>query len=430
MAYLEKLSSSFSKLTLPLQPSLKVLRKLMSQAILQNIYVYPIKSSAGIELSNSWVEELGLACDRRFVVATDKGEFITARTQPSLCLIQANLTTKGIVITAPDMPALVIEYQQLSQNYIAVTVWQDIINAQQCNNNINQWFTRYLKQPCQLLFFGADSQRFVKNKNSQVGFADGYPLLLISQASLDNLNNRYKPETKNISMAQFRPNIVVNNCEAFAEDTWQHIRIGEVEFEITKPCTRCVFTTVNPETGEKNPQQEPLKTLKDFRQLANGDILFGQNVVALNQGQIKQGDQVEIIKRQTAPIFSFSNKSSVNTPASDIKSPLEKDIVLSTKTSKPVLTFSSFNKTITGNNTQTLLEQGEDAGLILPYSCRAGMCGSCKVMLEQGDVEQTCQDGLSDQEQQQGYILSCCCIPLTDVVISHPARQRRQINED
>ena len=402
----------------------------MSQATLQNINIYPIKSSAGIELSNSWVEELGLACDRRFVIATDNGEFITARTHPNLCLIQANLTAKGIMITAPDMPALVIEYQQLSQKYIAVTVWQDTINAQQCNSNINQWFTRYLKQPCQLLFFGADSQRFVKNKNSQVGFADGYPLLLISQASLDNLNSRYKPETYKISMAQFRPNIVVNNCEAFAEDTWQHIRIGEVEFEITKPCTRCVFTTVNPETGEKSPQQEPLKTLKNFRQLANGDILFGQNLVALNQGQIKQGDQVEVIKRQTAPTFTLSNKSSVNPTSNDIKPTLEKETVLSTKTSKPVLTFSSFNKTITGNNTQTLLEQGEDAGLILPYSCRAGMCGSCKVMLEQGEVEQTCQDGLSDQEQQQGYILSCCCTPLTDVVISHPARQRRHIADD
>lgn len=394
----------------------------MSQAILQNIYIYPIKSSAGIELSNSWVEELGLACDRRFVVATDQGEFITARTQPSLCLIQASITATGIIITAPDMPALTIEYQQLSQHYTTVNVWKDTIHAQQCKAIINQWFTRYLKQPCQLLFFGADSQRFVKNKNSQVGFADGYPLLLTSQASLDSVNSRLTLDNAAIAMTQFRPNIVVNNCEAFAEDTWQHIRIGEVEFEITKPCTRCIFTTVNPETGEKHLKQEPLKTLKSYRQLANGDVLFGQNVIALNQGQIKQGDQVEIIKRQTAPSFTISYKSTANITINDTKNPSKKDLVLSEKTSKPVLTFSSFNKTITGNTTQTLLEQGEDAGLILPYSCRAGMCGSCKVMLEQGEVEQICQDGLSDDEQQQGYILSCSCTPLTDVVISHPAR--------
>jgi uncharacterized protein YcbX/ferredoxin len=402
----------------------------MSQAILQNIYVYPIKSSAGIELSNSWVEEHGLAFDRRFVVASEQGEFFTARTQPSLCLIQANLTSTGIIITAPDMPTLLIDYRQLSQHYVAVNIWQDTINAQQCRDNINQWFSRYLNQPCQLLFFGADSQRFVKNKSSQVGFADGYPLLLISQASLDSLNDQYKPNTNPISMAQFRPNIVVNNCDAFAEDTWQHIRIGEVEFEITKPCTRCIFTTINPETAEKHAQQEPLKTLKHYRQLANGDILFGQNLVALNQGQIKRGDKVEVLNTQASPIFNIKNKLTNNSSDKEATTSANQETNLSVKTSKPVLTFSSFNKTITGNNIQTLLEQGEDAGLILPYSCRAGMCGSCKVKLEQGEVEQICQDGLSDEEQQQGYVLSCSCTPLTDVVISHPQRQRRHISED
>lgn len=400
----------------------------MNSPILQNINVYPIKSSAGIELSNSWVEELGLAFDRRFVVASPEGEFFTARTQPTLCLIQANLTATGMVITAPNMPALTIEYHKLSPNYVAVRVWNDTINAQQCLENINQWFSRYLEQPCQLLFFGADSQRFVKNKSSQVGFADGYPLLLISQASLDSLNSQYSSDTPTIAMAQFRPNIVVNNCDAFAEDTWQHIRIGEVEFEITKPCTRCIFTTINPQTSEQHRQQEPLKTLKNFRQVANGDILFGQNLLALNQGQIKRGDSVEVLKHQVAPVFSFSTKSSKNNTNSDTNMLQNQPEIV--KKNKPILTFSSFNKTITGNNQQTLLEQGEDAGLILPYSCRAGMCGSCKVKLEQGEVEQLCQDGLSDEEQQQGYILSCSCTPLTDVIISHPVIKRRPIGED
>lgn len=400
----------------------------MNSPILQNINVYPIKSSAGIELSNSWVEELGLAFDRRFVVASPEGEFFTARTQPTLCLIQANLTATGMVITAPNMPALTIEYHKLSPNYVAVRVWNDTINAQQCLENINQWFSRYLEQPCQLLFFGADSQRFVKNKSSQVGFADGYPLLLISQASLDSLNSQYSADTPTIAMAQFRPNIVVNNCDAFAEDTWQHIRIGEVEFEITKPCTRCIFTTINPQTSEQHRQQEPLKTLKNFRQVANGDILFGQNLLALNQGQIKRGDSVEVLKHQVAPVFSFSTKSSKNNTNSDTNMLQNQPEIV--KKNKPILTFSSFNKTITGNNQQTLLEQGEDAGLILPYSCRAGMCGSCKVKLEQGEVEQLCQDGLSDEEQQQGYILSCSCTPLTDVIISHPVIKRRPIGED
>ncbi len=397
----------------------------MSQPTLQSIHVYPIKSSAGIELSTSWVEELGLAFDRRFVITNLNGEFITARTQPSLCLIQASLTATGLIVTAPNMPLLVIDYSELCPSYIDARVWDDTINAQQCGENINHWFSRYLQQPCQLLFFGTESQRLVKNKDSQVGFADGYPLLLISQASLDNLNSQYKANSTTITMAQFRPNIVVNNCAAFAEDTWQHIRIGTVEFEITKPCSRCIFTTVNPDNAKNHPQQEPLTTLKNFRQVANGDILFGQNLVALNQGQIKQGDTVEVLKTQSPP--TFNPKAFISSLPEVNKANSEVDAL---PTSKPKLTFSSFNKTISGNNRDTLLEQGEDAGLILPYSCRAGMCGSCKVKLEQGEVEQHCQDGLSEEEQKQGYILSCSCTPLTDVIISHPERKRRNLNDD
>lgn len=398
----------------------------MSKAILQNINVYPIKSSAGIELSSSWVEELGLAFDRRFVVADLNGEFFTARTQPRLCLIQANLTASGMVLTAPDMPALVITYQKLTNNYVAVNVWDDSINAQQCLADINQWFSEYLQLPCQLLFYGSDSQRLVKNKTSPVSFADGYPLLLISQASLDNLNAHYQASEAAISMAQFRPNIVVNNCDAFAEDTWQHIRIGEVEFEIVKPCTRCIFTTINPQTGEKNQQQEPLKTLMSYRQIESGDVIFGQNLVALNQGQIKQGDQVEILKHQSPP--AIVKKAPVK--AVELSTSNNEASTTVVKKAKPTLTFSSFNKTIKGNNEQTLLEQGEDAGLILPYSCRAGMCGRCKVELLEGEVEQHCKDGLSDEEQQQNFILSCSCTPITDVVISHPERKRRNVRNN
>ena len=402
----------------------------MSQATLQNITVYPIKSSAGIELSNSWVEEFGLAFDRRFVVASPEGEFFTARTQPTLCLIQASLTAAGIIINAPKMPTLVIDYNQLSPNYVDVQVWNDTISAQQCVDSINQWFSRFLQQPCQLLFFGAESQRFVKNKNSQVGFADGYPLLLISQASLDDLNSHYPANARSIPMSQFRPNIVVNDCDAFTEDTWQKIRIGKVEFEVTKPCTRCIFTTINPQTAEQDHQQEPLKTLKNYRQLANGDILFGQNLVALNQGQIKRGDKLEVLRYQDAPVFSLPKKS-VTTPEHNEFSNKAKAAQLQPiKKKKPLLTFSRFNKSVTGNNTETLLEQGEAAGLVLPYSCRAGMCGSCKVILEQGQVTETCQDGLSDEEQQQGYILTCCSTPLTDVVIRHPERKRRNSSID
>ena len=392
----------------------------MQNISLQSITIYPIKSSSGIQLSNSWVEEFGLSFDRRFVVATPNGEFITARTEPRLCLIQANLTATGLNITAPDMPILSIEYAKLSDNYQKVTVWESIINGQQSAEHYNLWFSRYLNKPCQLLFFGEKSERFVKNKKSQVGFADGYPLLLISQQSLNNLNKRLSKKNA-VTMPQFRPNIVVDGCEEFEEDSWSHIRIGEVEFEITKPCSRCVLTTINPIAGDLHLQQEPLKTLKTFRQVEDGDVMFGQNLVPLNQGQIKNVDSLEILERKSPPNFITKPNATEKVRVQISKktsSPSTKaaDQSLVKRVSKPILNFSSWNKEFVGNNKNTLLEQGENAGLILPYSCRGGMCGRCKIKVESGNADQLSTDGLSTADQEQGYVLACSSVPKSNMV--------------
>ena len=196
-------------------------------------------------------------------MANANGEMFTARTEPRLCLIQANLTSTGINITAPGMPILSIEYAKFSSEYQNVTVWASDINAQIGAEHYNQWFSRYLEQPCQLLFFGENSERFVKNKNSQVGFADGYPILLISQQSLAQLNQKLGADNR-VTMSQFRPNLVVDGCDGFAEDTWKHIRIGEVEFEVTSPCSRCIFTTIDPETAET---KQPTRTINNIENL-------------------------------------------------------------------------------------------------------------------------------------------------------------------
>jgi len=187
---------------------------------LQSLHVYPIKSAAGIALSTSWVDDFGLSFDRRFVITDANGQFITARTEPILCLIKVNLSEHGLVLTAPNMPTLHISYQKLSPTYKTVTVWADNIQAQYGHEDYDLWFSKYLNKPCQLLYFGERSQRLVNNSHKQVAFADGYPLLLISQASLDDLNSKMSlPGHQKISMSQFRPNIVVDGCNAFAEDT-------------------------------------------------------------------------------------------------------------------------------------------------------------------------------------------------------------------
>lgn len=403
------------------------------QSQVSQLTVYPIKSTAGITLSNAWVDQYGLAFDRRFVLTDPQGAFITARTEPSLCLIRTSLTEKGLVVIAPDMPLLTLNYDSLSSDYQSITVWRDTISGQHCDKAANLWFSQYLSKPCQLMYFGEKSSRKVKNSQQETAFSDGYPLLLISQGSLDYLNQALDEP---VSMAHFRPNIVVENCEPFAEDSWKHIRIGEVEFMVTKPCSRCIFTTIDPDTAHKNIYQEPLKTLKTFRQVLNGDVMFGQNLVPLNQGQIKVTDTISALSTQMPP--RFMNKGGIPKKAGekickssakeDNTSPpihkntfQESDVISSQKNKGKVnINYESWNKSITGNTRNTLLEQGEEAGLLLPYSCRGGMCGRCKMKLISGDVKVLADDGLSDAEKTQGYVLSCSCIPQSDISVSKP----------
>jgi len=408
-----------------------------------SIHIYPVKSTAGISLPHAKVEELGLAFDRRFIVSDPSGQFITARTEPRLCLVQANIITQGIELSAPNMSTLTLSYEEFTDEYLKVTVWDDDVDGQLCSNGANAWFSEYLKRPCQLLFFGQDSHRERKpntDKARKIAFADGYPLLLISQASLDNLNSRLvdkrlgdsilaiEGQQQRVSMTQFRPNIVIENCLPFAEDGWQHIRIGEVEFKVSKPCERCIFTTVNPQSGEKHPQRQPLRTLKSFRQTDNGEVLFGQNLIALNSGQINQGDELTIISKQDPPSFVIPDSTSNAQPIQN--NTKDDNFVTKPLNKKLNILFEKWNKNYqvpplgknANDKAKTLLEHGEDAGLILPYSCRAGMCGRCKAKLISGEVKQFSTDdldGLTEQERQEGYILCCSTIAMSDVIIKH-----------
>ncbi len=381
----------------------------MPTVTVSNLYIYPIKSTMGISLAQTSIDELGLAFDRRFVISDNSGQFISARTEPTLCLVTTILTEHGIALSAPTMPTLTLMYKSFSKQYKNVNVWDDDVAGQLCSTEANSWFSDYLQRPCQLLYFGKASTRekgLKTAKARKLAFSDGYPLLLISQASLDDLNQRLLTDNqKTVSMAQFRPNIVVDNCLPFAEDGWQYIRIGDMEFKVSKPCERCIFTTVNPENGIKDAQQQPLSTLKTYRQTSNGEVLFGQNLIPLTTGRIKQGDTLTVGKSQQPPMFTQPNSTPGTTTVN--------------KKKKVTIQFETWNKTHPADNQKTVLEHGEEAGLIIPYSCRGGMCGRCKAKLISGEVTQLADDGLSAEEKQQGYILCCSSIPQSDVVIKH-----------
>jgi len=277
----------------------------LSHLQLSQINIYPLKSCGAIILQQSEVGSLGLVGDRRFVIVDQQGLFISGRTHPKMTLITVQQNKQSLVINAPNMPSLTINIAEFSKHYKKVHLWDDIIEGQYCAKQYDQWLSQFLATPCQLIYFGDHSKRQVKARQEPLAFADGYPLLLISQASLDDLNSRLiQQQLSPVDMAQFRTNLVVNYGEAYQEDSWQHIRIGEVEFEIIKPCSRCVFTTVNPQTGDKDDAMQPLKTLRQYRQSPHKkSIMFGQNLVALNSGRLSVNDTIEVLTTKPAEIY-------------------------------------------------------------------------------------------------------------------------------
>jgi len=261
--------------------------------ILSDLHIYPVKSTAGLRLERTFVEQAGIAFDRRFVVADGQGHFLTARKYPSLLRVQATPTSDGLILGAAGQANIRLRYSEFSQDYRQVRIWEDEVQGQPCSPAADRWLSDYLGVECQLLYFGPASSRFTAlSPEAPVAFADGYPLLLISQGSLDDLAERTPAQ---IRMSQFRPNLVITGCEPYAEDHWKRIRIGSLELALVKPCSRCVMVNLDPDSAERHPQQEPLRTLATYRRGDKGQVYFGQNLVPLNDAVLEVGMPVEIL---------------------------------------------------------------------------------------------------------------------------------------
>ncbi|KJG38310.1 flavodoxin [Photobacterium angustum] len=272
---------------------------------LSQLNVFPVKSIAGISQSKVWVEKQGISFDRRFMVATLSGDMITARKSPKMVKVKAALIADGIVLSYEDKACLVLKYAQFDMAEASSTVWGDTFIAYTTTEQANAWFSDVLGQPVQLLFTGEQSNRLRPKISQNVSFADGYPLLVISEASLQALNER---SSEHHTMDQFRTNLVVSNTEAFAEDGWKRIRIGEVEFEAVKPCARCILTTVDPKSATFSESKEPLVTMAKFRADETGNVYFGQNLVARNEGIISVGDTIEILETKPKEIYADNSE--------------------------------------------------------------------------------------------------------------------------
>lgn len=365
-------------------------------ATLSRLFIHPVKSMRGLQLSHAQVTASGLAFDRLFMLTDPQGTFITARQYPQLVQFTPSLLPDGLMITSPDGDTLCVRFRDFSGQGHPTEVWGNHFTAVIAPEAVNQWLSGYLKRDVQLRWVGEELTRRVK-KHAEVplSFADGFPYLLMNEASMRDLQNRCPSGVK---LEQFRPNLVVSGAEAYAEDTWQTIRIGEVIFDLVKPCSRCVLTTVSTERGRKHPRGEPLKTLQGYRTAENGDVDFGQNMIARNNGMIRVGDSIQVLA--TKPPRPYSAGEVIESVAAP-------------KNESKTLEINYQGTTFTGNNQQILLEQLEMQGLRIPYSCRAGICGACRLTLESGEVSPLKASAIG----KDGTVLACSCIPSSDVVL-------------
>nr|WP_315414506.1 hybrid-cluster NAD(P)-dependent oxidoreductase [uncultured Pseudomonas sp.] len=274
-----------------------------NKPFLTGITFYPVKSAGGISQSQVWVEKQGIAFDRRFMVAREDGAMLTAREFPQLLNITVTLFAEGLYLTCAQCQRLVLKYSDFVMLEANTNVFKDSFIAFTTTDEANHWFSAILGAPVQLLYTGEQSNRTREAIPFNISFADGYPLLIISEASLAALNER---SIERFSMTHFRPNLVVSGTHAFDEDSWKRIRIGEVVFEGVKPCTRCILTTIDPKSATFDAKKEPLKTLAEFRSDDKGNIKFGHNLVALNEGVIRVGDVIEVLEEKPREIFNAS----------------------------------------------------------------------------------------------------------------------------
>lgn len=260
--------------------------------VLSALYRYPVKSMRGESLAASPVGPAGLPYDRTWMVAEENGRFVTGRTHPELVLVSATPSPGGVTLSAPGREELFVPNSAFTEAWPS-SVWGCEFPAWRGATAADAWISAYLGTRLRFMWIGADTPRRVKTDTDiPLTFADGYPLLLIGQASLDELSARLG---RPLAMTRFRPNLVVAGAAPFAEDGWQRIRIGGATFRIAKPCERCVFTTVDPDTGHKALNQEPLRTLATFRKAPEG-VLFGQNVIAEGTTKLVVGMPVEVLE--------------------------------------------------------------------------------------------------------------------------------------
>lgn len=269
---------------------------------ISELAIHPLKSARRVVLPELALDALGPAGDRRWMLVDGAGHFVTQRTHPRLCLLSATVAEGRLILAAPGRPALPVQPDPRPAG-LTVRVWDDTVAAEAPSAAADAWCSAFLDMPVRLVFLPASVRRPVDPRYAGEGhrtaFSDGFPLLLVTQSSLDHLNGLLRAEgLAPVDWRRFRPNVVVaGELPPHAEDGWRRLRVGAVELALVKPCSRCVIPAIDPDSGDKDSRI--LTILRRYRTREDGRLYLGQNAVvrrAPPDACLRLGDGVEILE--------------------------------------------------------------------------------------------------------------------------------------
>ncbi len=272
--------------------------------ILSQIYVYPVKSLAGFQVQQWPVAKTGLRYDRQWMLVDQQGLFLSQRRLPKMALIKTRIADNQLWLSAADKTEIGIELEPVGGEDIAVSIWDDQCLAKTVSDSVDAWLSDFLQHPCRLVYHPQDRIRKVDpdyaTEQDQTAFSDGFPFLIVSDASLQAFN---QAADLDLSMLRFRPNLVVSGCDAYAEDYWRNISINKINFRLPKPCSRCSVPAIDPDTAISS--KAPLTALAQLRQ-ANHKVYFGQNALHDGFGMLAVGDEVVVnLSGESQPVLGL-----------------------------------------------------------------------------------------------------------------------------
>lgn len=280
----------------------------MTQITLSELYIYPVKSLAGIKVSTWQVTEKGLLHDRKWMLIDSDGKFLSQRRIPKMALIKTEIKGDTLILSSVSSGNISLPLYPKHGENCEVTIWKDQCIAKATTKEADQWLSDFLDLDCQLVYQSENEIRQVDQQYSQptdkINFSDGFPFLITSEASLASLNHSMGLQ---LSIRRFRPNLVISNCEPYAEDSWREITINSISFRLPKPCSRCPVPSIDPETAKRG--KEPLATLNRTRRW-NNRVFFGQNALHSSTGELSVGNSVTIdtVGPNQPPLQSFTKK--------------------------------------------------------------------------------------------------------------------------